>query len=139
MDQSSASKLIIGIVEFENPTVLVLGDAAAFLTLASRIQERQTFRMAESGFAELKNIREITVMPCEDHGEFSRIDDELVWKVSAFEADAFAAQLQALGESKDAGHTYLDPSTNSTDLEIVASKDEYQASVLFDVSRMISD
>lgn len=116
----------IGLADFANPALLILGDPTSLNWLADCIAARKSIDLATSPFVELVSVG-LNIAPTDEEGSCSRNDALLEWKISPAEALRFADQLRALAASETPGHAYLDPVDNRAVLEIIASKGEYNA------------
>lgn len=116
----------IGLADFAEPTLLILGDSVSLNWLADCIEARQSIDLATSSFVKLVNVG-LMIVPSDDEGSLSRSDVLFEWKVSSSEAQQFADQLRALAAGDKPGHTYLDSKANSAGVEVIASKGEYSA------------
>lgn len=120
----------IGLADFAEPTLLILGDAASLNWLASCMETRQSIDLATSPFVKLVSVG-LVISPTGDEGSLSRNDTLFKWKVSPLEAQQFAEQLRALAISEKPAHAYLDPRTNSAGVQVIASQGEYSAEAVF--------
>lgn len=119
----------IGLADFAEPTLLILGDAASLNWLADCIEMRQAVDLSTSPLVKLVNVG-LTIAPSDD-GILSRNDTLFELKISPLEAQQFAEQLRALAVSKRSAHAYLDPRSNSAGVQLVASLGEYSENAVF--------
>jgi hypothetical protein len=121
--------LHIGIVDFSEPTLLVLGNPESFLWLAERISGRQLVAIEWGAMTSLTRLR---FVPTAHHrGRLSRHESDFEWDISASESEKVAEQLKALAANDRSGHAYLDPASNEAAVELVASINEYDPSRVF--------
>ena len=116
----------IGLADFAESTLLILGDAASLNWLADCIETRQLIDLARSPLAKLVSVG-LMIVPTDNAGSLSRNDTLFKWKVSRLEAQQFAEQLRALAVSEKPAHAYLDPEANNAGVQIIASQGEYNA------------
>lgn len=120
----------IGLADFAEPTLLILGDAASLNWLANYMETRQSIDLAVSPFVKLVSVS-LVIAPTDDEGSLSRKDTRFEWKVSPVEAQQFAEELRALAVSENPAHAYLDPKANSAGVQVIASQGEYSAEAVF--------
>lgn len=121
----AVSLLHIGIVDFAEPTLLLVGDAQSFAWLARQIDARQSIDFAEVP-NQTRQVRiSLRLAPRARTGCLRRRADVLDWEISAAEAQQFAQQLRELAASVLPAHAYLDPESNIAGVQVVASKGEY--------------
>lgn len=120
----------IGLADFAEPTLLILGDAASLNWLADCMETRQSIDLTTSPLVKLVNVG-VTIASTNDEGSLSRTDTLFTWTVSPAEARQFAGQLRALAASEKPGHAYLDSKANHASVEVIASKGEYCADAVF--------
>lgn len=118
-----------GLVEFSDPTFLLLGEAGAFDWLAEQIESRREVALqSESN----KEVACLSLVPStHSDGEALKKGAILEWQMSAKEAIQVAQQLRELAASSAPAHAYLDPANNSAGLQIIASKGEYDSARVF--------
>lgn len=121
----------IGLVDFSEPTLLFLGDVDALRWLAELIESRQSIDFAATPFASLVNVR-LLLDPTDGESGLGRSGSGFVWSISSYEASKFAEQLRELVKSKIPAHAYLDPKSNSSGVQIVVSRDEYDPNIVFE-------
>lgn len=121
--------LQIGLVDFAEPTLLLLGDATSFSWLADCIKARQSLDFAELPFVELVNVK--LKLEVAHVGDLIQRAATFDWRVSLDESQQFSDQLRMLATSKAPAHAYLDPVSNSSGVQIVASLGEYSAANVF--------
>ncbi len=120
----------VGLADFAEPTLLILGDVASLNWLADRIESRQSLDFAAAAFVRLLNVS-LLLEPTEGDGSFNQQGAKFIWKISLSESQKFAEQLRALAASEVPAHAYLDSITNSAGVEVVASKGEYSTDAVF--------
>lgn len=120
----------IGLADFAEPTLLILGDAASLNWLADCIEMRQAIDLSASPVVKLVNVG-LVIAPTDDEGSLSRNDTLFKWRVSPLEAQQFAEQLRALAVSEKSAHAYLDPKANNAGVQVVASQGEYSGDAVF--------
>ena len=120
----------IGLADFAESTLLILGDAASLNWLADCIETRQSIDLATSPFVNMVSVG-LVVAPTDAEGSLSRNDTLFKWKVSPLEADQFAEQLRELAVSQKPAHAYLDPKSNDAGVQVIASKGEYSGDAVF--------
>lgn len=120
----------IGLVEFSEPTLLLVGDAAAFQWLADCIESRELLDFSKISSIKLVNVG-LIICPVEGGSDLCQVAAEFILKVSPLESEQFASQLRALASKEGPAHAYLDCESNTSDVPMVASKDEYLADTVF--------
>lgn len=116
-------------------TLLLLGSALAFLKLANRlkaIDPAEQLDAQELGILPGKVGFELSLTIYGESGSaISRPIDSsaLVWTMGTSTVKAIALQLRTLAENKEPAHAYLE---TEGEIQIIASVDEYPASVLRD-------
>jgi hypothetical protein len=116
--------LRIGFINFYNPTLLIIGELASLNWFAECIEIRQSIDFSAISFAKQENIN-LLLEPTESTGILTREDKKFFWNISLLESQKFSMQLRELATSQKPAHTYLDPTVNKANVEVVASKDEY--------------
>jgi len=114
----------VGLADFAEPTLLILGDVGSLNWLADRIESRQSLDFAAALFVRLLSVS-LLLEPTEGDGGFSRQGAKFIWKISLSESQKFVEQLRALAASEVPAHAYLDAIANSAGVEVIASKGEY--------------
>lgn len=115
--------LELGLVDFEEPTLLLLGETSSFDWLACRIAEGCEFAL--KGRVSLKFI------PSMQEGELSGTGNEFEWHMSHAEMALVAQQLRELATGDVPAHAYLDSIRNTAGIQIMASKGEYEPARIF--------
>lgn len=126
-----SSRLHIGIADFAEPTLLLIGDAKSFAWLAEQINARQNIKLEEMHWIVWETRVTLHLIPALHRGRLTRLGDAFDWEISAVEALKFTRQLRELGVATLPTHTYLDPESNATDVQVVASKGEYDPEKVF--------
>jgi len=126
----SACIMHIGLADFTEPTLLIIVDEASLQWLAERIESRKFLDFATASSVKLINVS-LLLHPVEGGGDLSRHEAKFEWKVSPLEARQFAEQLRVLAACEASAHVYLDSKPNTSGVQLVASKDEYDASIVF--------
>lgn len=129
MNQSSIS-LQVGLAEFAEPTLLILGSAESLRWLADRLEERRPLDLAHSPLVQLRGVG-LVLKLVDVEGNIERHGPTFTWAISPTEAQQFASQLRELAASSEPAHAYLDPKTNHTGVQVMASKGEYSAEAVF--------
>ncbi len=117
--------LQIGLVDFAEPALLMVGDAQSFRWLASQIGSRQQIDFDDVSYKVRQVGVRVRLTPTANSGCLRRHAETIDWEVSATEARQFAEQLQALAAAESPAHAYLDPESNLAGFQVIASKDEY--------------
>jgi len=126
------SLLHIGLAEFADPTLLLIGDATSLGWLADQIDARRDIKLAEmTGLVHGTRI-DLHLIPATGSGRLTRLGHAFDWEISAAEAQQFAQQLRELAAGVSPAHAYLDPESNPADVQVVASKGEYDPVKVFD-------
>jgi hypothetical protein len=121
--------LHVGLADFSEPTLLLLGDAAALNWLADRIAIRQSLDLSTSSFVKLHGV--VVKLEAVDDGELCQRKKSFTWRISPNESQQFVQQLRMLAASDIPAHAYLDPASNSAGLDVMASKGEYIVDDIF--------
>ena len=122
--------LHIGVVAFAQPALLMIGDTATLLWLATLISSRSVVHFDKCAEVRLMNVV-LRVVPTAGVGRLSRTSDTFTLEVSPSEAIQFAEQLNALAEAAGPKHIYLDPATNTANVDVLVSKGEYDPENIF--------
>lgn len=122
--------LYIGLADFAEPTLLILGDAESLNWLADCLEARQSIDLAKTPSVTLVNVG-LAISPAEGEGHLNRHDAQFDWKVSSSEAQLFSEQLRALTASGRPAHAYLDTQANNASVQVIASQGEYSANAVF--------
>jgi len=126
-----ASLLHIGIADFAEPTLLLIGDAQSFSWLADQIDARRELDFAEMPSLVSRTDVNLRLVPTMQTGRLTRRANVFGWEISAIEAQQFAQQLRGLAASTSPAHAYLDPESNVAGVQLVASMGEYDQSKVF--------
>lgn len=125
------SWLHIGIADFAEPTLLLIGDAKSLSWLAEQIDARRDIKLAEMPGIVRQTTIDLHLIPAMHRGSLTRLGDGFDWEISAAEARQFARQLRELAVGTSPAHTYLDPESNAADVQVVASNGEYDPEKVF--------
>jgi len=123
--------LHVGIAEFSEPTLLLIGDALVLYWLADQIDARQELKLAEMPSLVSQTEVNLRLAPATHSGSLTRKGKAFSWEISADEAKQFAQQLRGLAASPGPAHAYLDPESNTSGVQVVASKEEYDLEKIF--------
>jgi F420-dependent methylenetetrahydromethanopterin dehydrogenase len=123
------SLLQIGIVDFADPTLLLIGEPYSMHRLADEIASRQEFEITV-GRSQVR-LRFVPIELSDDR--LTRKDSEFVWYISAAKAQEVEKVLRGLATSTVPAHAYLDPEQNLANVEVVASIGEYKPEQMFPV------
>lgn len=115
-------------MDFAEPTLLLLGTSSSFNWLAEQVERRR--EMVLEGAAG-RALGILLLVPSAQEGRFSRHGHTLTWRISLDQAARVTQQLRELAASLLPAHVYLDPENNFTDLQVVASKGEYDPARVF--------
>lgn len=125
------SMFYIGMADFSEPTLLLIGDEFSLRWFADQINAG-----CEIQFGELPNfVRQskidLRLIPSASSGRLTRQGNAFNWEITEAEALQFAQQLRELADSASPAHAYLDPEINISDIQVVASKGEYNPQAVF--------
>ncbi len=128
---ASGPPLHIGIADFSEPTLLILGESEGFLWLADLIESRWTGNLSTLvPEVRLANIAELELTyPGADGGAEQR-GSVVHWRIQDTAVGLFPERLRALARCGE-GHHYLDAPPSVATLQVVASKGEYDPRVIF--------
>jgi hypothetical protein len=126
---SQSPEIDIGVMDLGEPTLLLLGDPAAFRWLAGELKALHAFIIGNQRAGGRR--ASLHILPAEVGSEISREGNVFSWRLSSSEAEKIAQQLSALADSSRPAHAYLDPDVNSTATQIVASVGEYDPDRVF--------
>jgi hypothetical protein len=121
-----------GIVDFDEPRLVIVGDPEGFLWLASLIESAWTGDLSSlGGKLHLAGVQ-LCIGHSGLHGGLEWRGTQLHWRLSNSALQLFPEQLRALAQSEGAGHAYLDdPAEEDTSIQAIASKGEYDPATLF--------
>lgn len=125
------SLLYVGIPDFAEPTLLLIGDEKSLSWLADQIDTRRAIRLEEMRGIVSQTLITLRLVPVIKNGNLSRLGDAFDWKISAVEVEKFTLQLRELAVATSPAHIYLDPESNAADVQMVASKGEYDPEKIF--------
>ena len=123
--------LHVGIADFAEPTLLLIGDAQSFSWLADQMDARREFDFAQMPSLVRQMNVNLRLVPTMQTGRLTRRVNVFSWEISAIEAQRFAQQLLGLAASTSPAHAYLDPESNVAGVQLVASMGEYDQSKVF--------
>jgi len=123
--------LHIGIAEFAEPTLLLIGDSDAFSWLAEQIDARRDIKLAEMHGVACQAAVDLHLIPATHSGRLTRLSNVFGWEISAIEAQQMAQQLRELARNTSPAHAYLDTQFNMTGVQVIASKGEYDPVKVF--------
>jgi len=119
--------LHIGVVDFSEPTLLLISEARGFRWLADQIEHRNQFTISQiKGPAQTRVT--IQFVPAQA-GSLNRTENVFTWGISRAESKLFADQLRELSVSTTPAHTYLDSASRG--IPVIASFDEYDPEKIF--------
>jgi hypothetical protein len=125
--------LHIGIADFAEPALLLLGDADSLAWLADQIEAEQNIDFASFANVVRQLNFNLRILFTERGGGLSRREAAFVWEVSPAEARRLAAQLRSVAENMSPSHAYLDPTPNLAGVQVIASLGEYDPGRIFQV------
>lgn len=125
------SWLHIGIADFAEPTLLLIGDANSLSWLAEQIDTRRDIKLGEMHGIVRQTRGGLHLIPVIHSGRLTRLGDTFDWEISAVEARQLAQQLRELAVATSPAHAYLDSESNITNVQVVASKGEYDPEKVF--------
>ena len=125
-------KVNIGLVDFADPTLLILSGASGFQWLAQLMESRLDGDLLKlsSGIELTCNMR-LHLKFSDDAAGLQRHGSDLLWNVSPSDAGVFADKLRHLADAGAPGHQYLDPTAGIQRIEVIASKGEYNPEQVF--------
>jgi hypothetical protein len=122
------SRLYVGVADFEQPTLLVLGKPDSLLWLSKQISARRAFALErEAG----KSYASLQFLPTAGDGHLTRQGNAFEWQLSALESKQVAQQIKELAVSDCPAHAYLDPVFNEAEVQVIVSINEYDVSRIF--------
>ena len=125
------SLLHVGMADFSEQTLLLIGDVNSLAWLAEQIETRREITLAEMhGFVRLTGVG-LHLIPVKQSGSLTRLGESFNWEISAIEARHLAQQLRELATATAPAHAYLDSESNVTGVQVVASKGEYDPEKVF--------
>ena len=125
------SVLHIGLADFAEPTLLLIGDENSLTWLAQQIDARRDLKLAEMPKIVRQTGISLHLIPAIHRGRLTRLEKAFNWEISSAEALRLALQLRELAISPVPAHTYLDSESNTADIQVVASRGEYDAAKIF--------
>jgi hypothetical protein len=120
--------LLIGLADFAEPTLLILGNSASMYWLAEQVESADSIDFADAPNAKLVNVQ-LLLERTGESGVLVRDRSRFVWKLSAVDAAEIATKLRCLARGGVPAHAYLDLTTNSAYVEVIASINEYSDAV----------
>jgi len=100
--------LYIGMVDFNEPTLLILGDPKGLFWLADLIESRWAGKLSSLSPVIMSQRLDILVVHDDPQGGLLPRGVELQWGLSRKAAGVFPEQLRGLARSENPGHAYLD-------------------------------
>lgn len=119
---STQPKLVVGLADFEKPTLLLLGSVGSLTWLAGQIEQRHEVRMSDGRLPILLKNIDVHMIPVAECGTLQKVDHILRWNISPTDAVKFSQELRSLAMSGKPAHVYLD---TQSEIEVIASLDEY--------------
>lgn len=120
--------LHLGLVTFQDPTLLLIGDSGSFAWLAGELEAgRPVTLMSDPGVDPIR----LLLLPANGGVGCARAGGVVSWHLSRCEAVAVASQLRELAGYGSPAHAYLDPEVTTAELQIVASRGEYDPARVF--------
>lgn len=119
----------IGLADFAEPTLLIIGEATTLNLLADYIQMRQSVDMETLPFVRMVGIR-LVIAQSHRESNLRRADSLFTWEIASLDSSGIVEQLRELAASAIPAHAYLDVVVNAAGVQIVASNGEYEADVL---------
>jgi hypothetical protein len=107
--------LYLGLVDFYDPTLLILGTQDSFLWLSEQISARRAFTLEGMPGKSYVSLRYVTAA---GGGRMTRQGSAFEWRFSVIESDQVAGQLESLAATDQPRHAYLDPAVNETEVQI---------------------
>jgi hypothetical protein len=125
-----ASKIHVGMPEFLEPTLLVIGDAESIGCLAGMLRARVNVSLGE----EMTRRRAAVLRICavDDDSELIQRGRQFTWSLSARDAESVAQQFVALASSKAPAHAYVEFAEPSIGIEFLISIGEYDPERIFE-------
>lgn len=121
--------LAVGLVTFDEPTLLFLTNGSSSRWLAQKIQDRTEVLIDGCRSEDNATDLRLTILPVDSSPtEMTRLGDEIAWRISREDADYYAQQLRALAGSAGPAHTYLD---SASTIGVMISKGEYDSATIF--------
>lgn len=125
------SWLHVGLADFAERTLLLIGDTNSLSWLAEQIDTRRDIKLTEMHQTVRLTGVGLRLIPTIHRGRLTRLGEAFDWEISADEAPQLARQLRELATATTPAHAYLDPQSNTTDVQVVASKGEYDPEKVF--------
>ena len=116
--------MCVSLPGFAEPTLLLIGGAAAFQCLADGLSARHELILGESQLGNRCAV--LQIVPVENQGQLSRQGERFTWQILFSEAKGVAQQLSALANSPRPAHVYIDPPVNLSGVQVLASMGEYE-------------
>lgn len=125
-----SERITVGIVEFVDPTLLLIGSKPALYELADLFAaEAAEFHLRAKAL--LNSIGgELSLHPSAQQTRLLKAGNRIDWFISSADAKAYAELVRAIADSDKPSHAYLDVSQGAP-LDIVVSKDEYDPNTVF--------
>lgn len=123
--------LNIGIADFNEPTLLLLGDAKSLAWLAHQVEAGTEMDFAKTPGVSLQIKFALHLQTTPQGGGLKREEQSFVWHMTPIQGQRLARKIRGLADSKTPAHAYLDPEPNLADVEVVASMGEYDPATIF--------
>jgi hypothetical protein len=120
--------LHIGLADFAEPTLLLIGQPADLTWLAGEICGRRILALQSGATGPSVSLH---MVPTDEEASLACQGQVFEWRITASEAQTVARQLQELAATGKPAHAYLDPTTNLTAVQVVVSCGEYEPSEIF--------
>lgn len=125
---SEPTGLRLGLVEFAEPTLLLIGQPPDLAWLAIEVGSRRAFTIRG---ASTRSPVSLHLVPTEQAGCLTRQGSAFEWRLTIAEATVVADQLRELAAAEKPAHAYLDPAANLAEVQILVSFGEYEPSEIF--------
>lgn len=129
---SQDNLLHIGIADFSPHVLLLIGDQQSLIWLAQEIAQKRLVRLKDHPTrARMAGIGDLEIVPNSEQSSLQLgSGHNVIWTIASADAARYSEQLVALANAEQPSHVYLDP-TNGSDLQVIASKGEYDPAKLF--------
>ena len=110
---------------------MLIGDANSLAWLADQIETRRDIKLAKMHGIVWHTEIALHLIPATLGGRLTRLGGAFDWEIATAEAKRLAQQLRELAMATSPAHAYLDPESNGTDVQVIASKGEYDPEKIF--------